>query len=502
MPRMPVSRAGTAALVVTSCVLSSTSSSQKLLVGVHAFSAHPAAPPHRRVSATVTKNRQGVRRHPSSHLFVGFKTDSDTSAATTTCDDLADDLTEKDILPSTPPPAASIDATDVVVSPLSIAKSADLASREEQAQIVAAAEDQSPLSGLLWRGVVVVLCALWASNFAAAKLVMAEPGVDSSLYAVSRFSLAALALLPGAIQTIRKNPQALDVETAKAAAACGSWVAFGYLGQTLGLLTTTAARSCVICSLHCVFVAIIAEWWRVNKAIDAGKIVGKDPATKYDLKRLVPAIIAVSGVAIVELQGAAGGPTVGDALSVAQPIGFGMGYLQLEEIMSKKPEAALPVSCIKLLVVATASLGMFELQPLLHMGDGGISEALSQISFQVPSFGAITSSPLALAGILYTGLITTAAALWVESIAFARVPATDASIILTTEPIFAAVAGAITLGETFGTSDYIGASLIVGACVLATLLDVPGDQTCEVESEGAAVGECEPPKEWPLGGFW
>lgn len=498
MPRISVSRAGTAALVVTSCVLSSTTS-PKLLVGVHAFSAHPAAPPHR-VSVTVTSNRQGVRRHPSSsHLFVGFKTDSDTSVTDT--GDLADDLTEKDILPSTPPPAASIDITDVVVSPLSIAKSADLASGEEEAQIVAA-EDQSSLSGLLWRGVVVVLCALWASNFAAAKLVMAEPGVDSSLYAVSRFSLAALALLPGTIQTIRKNPQALDAETAKAAAVCGSWVAFGYLGQTLGLLTTTAARSCVICSLHCVFVAIIAELWRVNKAIDAGKIVGKDPATKFDLKRLVPAIIAVTGVAIVELQGAAGGPTVGDALSVAQPIGFGMGYLQLEEIMSKKPEAALPVSCIKLLVVAAASLCMFELQPLLHMGDGGISEALSQISFQVPSFEAITSSHLALGGILYTGLITTAAALWVESIAFARVPATDASIILTTEPIFAAVAGAITLGETFGTSDYVGASLIVGACVLATLLDVPGDQKCEVDSEGAAIGECEPPKEWPMGGFW
>lgn len=39
------------------------------------------------------------------------------------------------------------------------------------------------MSGLAWRGVVGVLCALWASNFAAAKLIIAEPGVDSSLYA-------------------------------------------------------------------------------------------------------------------------------------------------------------------------------------------------------------------------------------------------------------------------------------------------------------------------------
>ena len=72
---------------------------------------------------------------------------------------------------------------------------------------------------------------------------------------------------------------------------------------------------------------------------------------------------------------------------------------------------------------------------------------------------------------MYTGLITTALALWVESIAFKRVPATDASIILTTEPLFAALAGALTLGETFGTSDYFGASLIIGACALAVLFD-------------------------------
>jgi len=43
-------------------------------------------------------------------------------------------------------------------------------------------EESSPgstedASGLLWRGVVVVLCALWASNFAAIKLVVAEPGM-------------------------------------------------------------------------------------------------------------------------------------------------------------------------------------------------------------------------------------------------------------------------------------------------------------------------------------
>lgn len=259
----------------------------------------------------------------------------------------------------------------------------------------------------------------------------------------------------------------------------------GYLGQTLGLLTTTASRSCVICSLHCVFVAIVAELWRLSRT----KSVGKQ--TEFDTKRLAPAALAVVGVAIVELQGAAGGPSVGDLISFAQPIGFGMGYLQLEELMSRRPDMALPVSAIKLLVVALASLCLFEVTPVFT--SSGNEAWLPRI----PDFQAILTSPLALGGILYTGLVTTALALWVESIAFARVPATDASIILTTEPLFAAAFGAIYLGETFGMSDYAGACLIIFACVLASLLDNPGDEQCIIEEDPS----CEPPRKWPFWGF-
>jgi len=347
---------------------------------------------------------------------------------------------------------------------------------------VSAMEEGGWANSLLWRGVVVILCALWASNFAAAKVIMAEPGVDSALYALTRFSVAALALLPGSINAVRRG--AIDKETAWGAAKCGSWVAFGYLGQTLGLLSTTASKSCVICSMHCVFVAIVAEYMRNQKALDAGVV-----DTSFDTKRLLPAAVAVAGVAIIELQGAAGAPTVGDALSFAQPIGFGLGYLLLEDLMRQRPQAALPVSAIKLCVVATASFLFFELSPFILHGE-------SVFPPRIPDFAPILNSPSALGGVLYTGLITTALALWVESIAFKRVPATDASIILTTEPLFAAAAGAVTLGETFVTSDYVGASLIIGACILAVLIeDEASDESCDPYDDSG----CVPPRTWPEG---
>lgn len=324
------------------------------------------------------------------------------------------------------------------------------------------------MESTFWRAVVVILCALWASNFSAAKLVMGEPGVDSSLYAVSRFSVAALSLLPGSISAVRKG--VIDWETAKGAAICGSWVGFGYLGQTLGLLTTTASRSCVICTLHCVFVAAVAEFVRVSRSRAMNET--------FNIMKLAPALLAVTGVAIVELHGAGGAPTIGDALSFAQPIGFGLGYLQLEELVRKKPDAGLPISFIKLVMVSFFSYIMFEFYPLLHH---------APLVMRIPDFTPIISSPLAMGGILYTGLITTGLALWVESIAFKRVPATDASIILTTEPLFAALVGSITLGETFGLSDYVGASLIIGACALAILLDDENDNEKLASDEKTTV---------------
>ena len=51
----------------------------------------------------------------------------------------------------------------------------------------------------------------------------------------------------------------------------------------------------------------------------------------------------------------------------------------------------------------------------------------------------ILESPIAVGGLLYMGLFTSALMLWLQSHAFKNVPATDVSIILTFEPISAAI---------------------------------------------------------------
>ena len=105
----------------------------------------------------------------------------------------------------------------------------------------------------------------------------------------------------------------------------------------------------------------------------------------------------------------------------------------------------------------------------------------------MPDFAPILSSPVALGAICYTGIITTSLALWVESIAFRRVKATDASIILTTEPLFAAAISACLVGERFGMSDALGAIFIVGACIYAIRMEDAADEVCSEETKACVL---------------
>ena len=107
----------------------------------------------------------------------------------------------------------------------------------------------------------------------------------------------------------------------------------------------------------------------------------------------------------------------------------------------------------------------------------------------IPDFTPILSSPKALGAIFYTGIMTTSLALWVEGVAFSRVPATDASIILTTEPLFAAATSAFLIGETFGASDAIGACLIVGACIYAIKVGEGQKEICDEKTKECVLQE-------------
>lgn len=149
----------------------------------------------------------------------------------------------------------------------------------------------------------------------------------------------------------------------------------------------------------------------------------------------------------MELQGSSP-PVIGDLWLILQPIGFGTGYILLESLMKQYPEAAGAVSGFKLIAVALACV-------IWAIATG----------HNIDNLTAILSSPVAIVGLLYTGIITSACGVWIQAIAFKRVHATDASIILSSEPLWAAVVASILLGEHLSQADIIGGSFILMATI-------------------------------------
>jgi len=68
--------------------------------------------------------------------------------------------------------------------------------------------------------------------------------------------------------------------------------------------------------------------------------------------------------------------------------------------------------------------------------------------------------------LLYSGVITTALTIWLQMLVFAKLPAVDASVLLTTEPLWAAIAAVVLLGDRLAPTDYAGGLLILLALAI------------------------------------
>jgi drug/metabolite transporter (DMT)-like permease len=80
------------------------------------------------------------------------------------------------------------------------------------------------------------------------------------------------------------------------------------------------------------------------------------------------------------------------------------------------------------------------------------------------------SSPSVIGGILYTGLISTALTVLLQTRALGKLPASDSSVIVATEPLWAAGFASILLNEQLEPSAQLGGGLIVLGCLSNTLL--------------------------------
>jgi drug/metabolite transporter (DMT)-like permease len=311
--------------------------------------------------------------------------------------------------------------------------------------------------GDLWRarGLLIGAAALYGTNFSLVKLLgdTMPVGISTSL----RFGLAALATLPWLMDS-----KLWKSKSAQAAAwlglEVGMWNAIGYVAQAVGLETTLASKSAFICSMAVVIVPLLEF------------MTGK----KLQTRQWIGAVMALVGVAFLELGGAGGfseaisSLTIGDGLSMIQPLVFGIGFWKMEKAMHRFPEEAQRLTAAQLMAVfmGSAVYGVWSMSDAAVAADTSFS--LSTVANAYPWMEWLTD-PSVLFSLFWTGCITTALTIYMETMALETLSATETTLIFSTEPLWGTAFAAAVMGEQLGMNAAVGAFFILTACVYSNL---------------------------------
>jgi len=303
------------------------------------------------------------------------------------------------------------------------------------------------------RCLILIAAALYGTNFTFVKLLGEHVPIGAS--SAIRFGMAAFVTLPwliappvGDTKDNNKDGKGKASSTAsviRAGMEVGLLNSVGYLAQAEGLQTTDASKSAFICSLAVVFVPIL------------DKLSGKS----VPLQKAIGALIAVAGVGVLELQGQSSlsdfSLSHGDLLSLVQPVVFGAGFWKMEQAMHKHPTEAKRLTAGQLLAVAISSV-LYCSAGLDGVAPPNLNEIMSYVT-----------DPSILASLFWTGIITTALTIYMETIALKTLSAAETTLIFSTEPLWGAAFASFFVGERFGISAGIGAALIICGCIYSNI---------------------------------
>lgn len=301
------------------------------------------------------------------------------------------------------------------------------------------------------RVVLAMVAILYGTNFPLGAIM--NDNLPASAATSSRMVLASLVLFP----FLLKLKPSLRTQVLIG----GSFVSMGYVSQSIALIDTSPALVSFLGSAT-VIVCPILQW-----------LVDKKPMGIKDAPQTwMAAFLCLSGVAALELIDSSGASSsslaetvsrlgVGDALSLLQAVGFGVGIYMSEKMMKQEQDQALPITAG--LVTTTAFFAM-----LWSFADGWMTQPGWE-SMGLPGLFLDPDMKTVALAVAWTGLLSTSANFCIEITALGRVPSSEASVILATEPLWASLFAAILFHEQFGTSDYIGGALMISACLVNTL---------------------------------
>lgn len=308
---------------------------------------------------------------------------------------------------------------------------------------------------------------LYGTNFPLGAIM--NEALPPSAATSARMLLAAVALSPFLPK--------LDPKLSLTAMLCGSFTALGYITQSLALVDTSPAKVAFI-GAATVIVCPTLEFF-----------VNQRPLGIRDAPQVwLAALLCISGVGVLELYDPTGTATsalsqvgFGDFLAFLQAVGFGTSFFITERMMRGQPDQALPITAVQVSMSALLCL-------IWCLLDGWIGTAGSE-GFGLPALFLEPNLRVAAGAVAWTGLVTTALNRFVETSALGKVSSAEASVILATEPLWAALFAALWLSEDFGANDYIGGALIVLACLANTLKPSDFDRFLNSDDDDNASAE-------------
>jgi drug/metabolite transporter (DMT)-like permease len=275
---------------------------------------------------------------------------------------------------------------------------------------------------LIYTLLLVATTAVWGWTFVVVQDAIAVYGVIPFL--AVRFALAGAALAP--IYAMKLTRRSLIV-----GGGIGVVLAAGYLFQTTGLLFTTPTNSGLITGLFVVFAPL------ADRLLFGANV-----------SRQVVLAVALSLLGMVLLAG--GGPegaNWGDLLTLLCAAALGLHIALLSRYAASYDAGALTLAQI-------------------------LSIALLFVIVW-PFFAPITlPTPEVWVALLVTGLLASAGAFLVQTTVQQHIPAARTAIILTMEPVFAALFGYWLAGDRLVAVQILGALMILSALVIGEVVPV------------------------------
>ena len=275
---------------------------------------------------------------------------------------------------------------------------------------------------LIYTLLLVAVTAVWGWTFVVVQDAISVYGVLPFL--AVRFVLAGAALAP--VYAMKLTRRSLVV-----GGGIGVVLAAGYLFQTTGLLFTTPTNSGLITGLFVVF-APLADRLLFGASIS----------------RQVILAVSLSLVGMVLLAG--GGPegvNLGDLLTLLCAAALGLHIALLSRYAAYHDAGALTLA--QILAMALLFLVVW------------------------PIFDPVSLPPPEVwVALLVTGLLASAGAFLVQTTVQQRIPAARTAIILTMEPVFAALFGYWLAGDRLVAVQVFGALMILSALVIGEVVPV------------------------------